>query len=700
MANELSTTTSATTSASISSWVVFLSRLKKYLTHLKSHWWVLILTISAGIGIATWLISQKAPSYRSVARMMVQGQIALPEGSVYNEELSNFYGTQIELMSSAEVQRRAAARVESLHPEIQPRPVNIQVSMQRGTSFFILMAVGDEANYTKEFLDACMEEYIRFKRELRSETQTTALTSITDELLKLDKDAQNGEDELMAFRKNNNVVFLEEEGNSAAKYLVGLKQNLANLKTEYELLKLLDLDQNLERQKKDKTSPSNPETNGKAEKDVSPYGPELDYLKAKQQIQLITTEKDRLSKVMRPNHPRIVQLEKNIKQQEKLFELFREQSLAQLATRREGIGLQIQNTESQIKEWEGRALELNLRIAEYNRLKSKVDRIKALSERLLGTVQSVDVSKNIHQDVITIMEHASVPIATKPEFSKYLVTGGIFGLLIGVCLLIPKVLLDDRITSTVELQENFIEQVLGQVPKQRVKGRLNILNLDDKHHIFAESYRNLRSSLHFMSFEDPRPKTLLITSAVPGEGKSTVSVNLAITMASAGSRILLIDADLRRGVVHEYFSLPSSPGLSGVLKEKLNWRDAIVQTPAENLSFLPRGEPLSNTSEYFLGPVTDNLLIEMYKEFDYIIFDSAPVLANDDTTSLAPKVDAAIFVVRASSSTKRLVRSALDALYKRNVNVIGLVLNYADTSSPDYYYYSKYTEYFLEQPSA
>src|SRR5215210_204848 len=121
-----------------SSLIVFFSKLNKYLATVKRRWWVLVLTVSIGLCAAAWFNSQRTPSYKSVGRMMVSGTIALPEGAVYREELNNFYGTQSELMQSAEVRRRAAARVESSPREIKPCHIDLTVFLQKGTSFFVL----------------------------------------------------------------------------------------------------------------------------------------------------------------------------------------------------------------------------------------------------------------------------------------------------------------------------------------------------------------------------------------------------------------------------------------------------------------------------------------------------------------------------------------------------------------------------------
>ena len=215
---------------------------------------------------------------------------------------------------------------------------------------------------------------------------------------------------------------------------------------------------------------------------------------------------------------------------------------------------------------------------------------------------------------------------------------------------------------------------------------------------FAESYRNVRSSIFFMPYEGPRPKTFLITSAVPNEGKSTVSANLAITMALSGARTLLIDADLRRGALRETFGISSRIGFAEVLKQEVNWQEVVVPTAYPNLFILPRGKTLPQPSEHLLRESTDTILKEIYSHYDYIMIDSSPVLAADDTTSLAPKIDATLFVVRLSYTSARLTRKALELLYNRQVNVPGVILNFVDTSLPEYYYY-QYSEYY-NTPSA
>src|SRR5437870_3011767 len=683
-AKNLSTSWSAT----------FITRLHRYKSLFLRRWWIPVLTICLCLFVEAFLIYQMPPSYQSTSKMMMAGKLNIAQGAVYSEDAVNFYGTQIQLMQSAEVRRSAESLVRSAHPELQPVTVEIFVIQKPRTSIFDLSAIGSAPDYTRANINADMQKYLDFKRGMREGRGHEVTTGITEQLLQVEKDLRNSEDEMLEFQKQNNIGFIQEEGNSAAAYLVKLNQQYAQLKTEYALLNLLDLDQNLDRaQNRTETAASNqPVENGGLP--FSDVGPEADYLKAKQQVQLLKAQRDTLARDLRPRHPKILKLNDQITEQEKLIDLFREDTVEKLETRRKSIGKQMENLQSNIKEWEAKALDLSQRLAQFNRVKGKVDRLKTLYDRLTNNLKEIDVSQVVDSgDQVSIMEMATSPISVRPGLIKSLLLGLGCGALAGIGILILLDRIDDRMASFGEFQHHFSENVLGQIPKEKTKGKVSLLQPDDARHVFAESYRNIRSSLFFMPCEGPRPKTFLVTSAVPNEGKSTISANLAITMALSGARTLLIDGDLRRGAIREAFGISSKIGLSEVLKQEVNWREVVVPTSYPNLFILPRGKTLSQPSEHLLRESTDTLLKEVYHIYDYIIIDSSPVLAADDTTSLAPKIDATLFVVRLSYTSARLTRKSLELLYHRQVNVPGVILNFVDTSLPEYYYY-QYSEYY------
>ncbi|HEV3244155.1 MAG TPA: polysaccharide biosynthesis tyrosine autokinase [Chthoniobacterales bacterium] len=676
------------------SWsAAFITRLHRYKSLFLRRWWIPVLTTCLGLFVEAFLIYQMPPSYLSTSKMMLAGKLNIAQGAVYSEDAVNFYGTQIQLMQSAEVRHSAESLVRSAHPELQPVPVEITVLQKPRTSIFDLAAVGSAPEYTQAYLNAAMQKYLDFKRGMREDRGHEITTGITEQLIQVEKDLRNGEDEMLEFQKQNNIGFIQEQGNSAAQYLVKLNQQYAQQKTEYDLLNLLDLDQNLDRaqNRADASGSQGSDNQGLPFSDV---GPEGDYLKAKQQIQLLKAERGTLAKDLRPNHPKILKLNDEITKQDKLIELFRADTLEKLKTRRESIGKQMENLQSNIKEWEAKALDLSQRLAQFNRIKGKVDRLKTLYDRLTNNLKEIDVSQVVGgEDQVSIMEMATAPISVRPGLIKSLLIGFGIGALAGLAILILLDRIDDRMASFSEFQHHFSENILGQIPKEKTKGKVDLLQPDDARHVFAESYRNIRSSIFFMPYEGPRPKSFLITSAVPSEGKSTVSANLAITMALSGARTLLIDCDLRRGALREAFGISSKIGFSEVLKQEVNWREVVVPTACETLFVLPRGKTLSQPSEHLLRESTEALLKEIYQHYDYVIIDSSPVLAADDTTSLAPKIDATIFVVRLSYTSARLTKKALELLYNRQVNVPGVILNFVDTSLPEYYYY-QYSEYY------
>lgn len=687
------------------SWTTSLiTRLHRYKALLQRRWWIPVLTICVGLFVQAWLIYQTPPSFLSTSKMMLAGKLNISQSAVYSEDSVNFYGTQIQLMQSTEVRRSAESLVRSTHPEMQPVVVDITVSQRPRTSIFDLQAIGSAPEYTQAYLNAVMQKYLDFKKGMREDQGHNVTTAITEQLIQVEKDLRIAEDEMLEFQKLNNIGFIQEEGNSAAQYLVRLNQQYATLKTEYELLEKLDLDQNLDRSpnaKSDVAAMTDADSS-QAQPQGMPFadvGPEGDYLKAKQAVQLLKAERDLLAKDLRPQHPKIIKLNDEIAKQENLIGVFRADAVEKLSTRRNSIGKQMENLLANVKEWETKALDLSQRLAQFNRLKGKVDRLKTLYDRLTNNLKEVGVSQVVDGgDQVSIMEMATLPTSVRPGLIKSLLIGLGCGALAGLGILLLLDRIDDRMASFGEFQNHFTENVMGQIPREKAKGRVTLLQPDDARHIFAESYRNIRSSIFFMPYDGPRPKSLLVTSAVPNEGKSTISANLAITFALSGAKTLLIDGDLRRGAQREAFDLSSKIGFSEVLQGTVNWQEVIMPTTYPSLFVLPRGSTLSQPSEHLLRDSTDRLLQEIYNHFDYIVIDSSPVLAADDTTSLAPKIDATLFVVRLSYTSARLVKKSLELLYNRQVNVPGVILNYVDTSLPEYYYY-QYSEYYNTPPA-
>jgi capsular exopolysaccharide synthesis family protein len=246
----------------------------------------------------------------------------------------------------------------------------------------------------------------------------------------------------------------------------------------------------------------------------------------------------------------------------------------------------------------------------------------------------------------------------------------------------------------VEFNERLGDSVIGQIPDVQVLGGKAPLLLDDTEgqYMLSESYRNLRSALLFMGADGKRPKVVLITSALPNEGKSTVAANLAQALALSGSRVMLVDCDLRKGVVHERMGLQRDPGLTEVLRGKATLEQVIQTGSAANLSFITRGKSANDSADLFLTSAFSQVIAQLRERFDYVLIDSSPVLATDDATTLAPAMDGTLLVVRGNYTGGKQVSEALDQLYQRHARILGVVFNRADSAASSYHYY-KYKEY-------
>jgi len=713
-------------------------RLHRWWLLLGRYWWVIVLILLASLVPVYLLTASSAPRYESKARMWLPGKLDIYEGRLYTEELINFLGTQTELLRSPAIQGRALARLraefnpdpaalnngggtqlEILHEAKAlwkklfatgtaassnappPFPFDVKVLEGAKSSTLELRAIGAEPASTRAFLDCLMEEYLSFKRESRVKTSDRTAASLSAEVTQLKGELEVQQEKLHAFQASNNVVFLQEQGNSAGSYLASLNKQLAALRTELRLLQLLEPEQWVETgHNAVPPSESLPEEAATKEVLAGLAGPQLELFKANQQAQLLKDKRTELSRFLRPLHPKITKLNEQIATQEKLIQISRDEALKQLAHRRQAIELQIQNLEAAFKEWDAKAIEASRKMADYEQIRQNLQRLQTAYDKTFTLIQTVDVSKKVEQENVDILEPASAATPTHRLF-RNMAIALVGSLLLGFGLLYCIGLFQDDFASPGELANQFSEEVVGQIPAipiKQPKRRPGLEALETQRFEFLEAFRSIRSSLLFMSNGGTKPKTIVVASSVPEEGKSTVALYLAATLARGKSRVLLIDADIRRATLHEFFGAAGSPGLAEVLNEETSFAEAIVPTGLEDLALLPAGETNRNPGELVLSPVWPGFLTEVKSQFDFILVDTPPVLAADDTASLAPKVDGVLFVVRGSFTSARMARGALDALRQRHVRVLGLIFNRAVSSPYELRDYRRYRRAYRWEP--
>ena len=335
-------------------------------------------------------------------------------------------------------------------------------------------------------------------------------------------------------------------------------------------------------------------------------------------------------------------------------------------------------------------------MAEFDRLNSRLERSRTLYQRLLSSIQSIDLNLNVDQETLAILENATAARLLRGSVSKKLAQGGLAGLMIGAGLIFLIGVIDNRIVSAEDISLRFEPPVLGIIPLEKItdNGQLEHIKPKDDRHLFAEACRALRSSLLFMEDQGSKPQCIIVTSSVPSEGKSMISTNLSITLALAASRTILVDLDLRRGQLYKVFGTTRKDGLHEVINNGVELDDVIQKTEIENLDFIPCGVYPDRPGELLLSEHMEQILRELKERYDYIIFDTAPILATDDTSSFAAKTDGVLFAVRSSKTQARQVKASMERLHLRSTTVLGFILNFVDTQNPDYYYYKKYSYYY------
>ncbi len=677
-------------------------RLQRIIPFLLKFWWLPVLTLVLSLGAAAGFVWWKPPTYVSKGRMWETVKMRLPEGSLFTEDVQNFLGTQTELLQSATLRELTLTRLRTssnsvavpLGKDGEPLVVIISVKGASKSSVFLVEATSSRDAYTRAYLDTLMNVYLEYKKNIRKVVSGDTLASISEQVQRAERDLKAEQDILTVFQRTNNLAILEEEGRTSGGYLARLRTQLSDLQLEARLLS---------------ATASNPppvvaDTNANLPLVVATPGPDPassagtppEHQTAFKEVELLKMQRDKLSRHLRPKHPKIVKLDADIERGAKLIEIYQRQGRDQLSASRAAISMKIENVMLSIKEWESKVVLANTRMAEGERLKLNVTRMQSIYERLSMLVQNVGISRNIDQETLAILEPASPALRSYKQEIGLLGVASFGGLGLGLGIILLLVVRDDRFTSFSEINEKLGEHVVAQVPEVlglKAAGTLPLLALDDERHAYAESFRSLRSALIFMTIESERPRVVLITSALPNEGKSTVAANLARALAMGGSRVVLVDADLRKGVLHERLQLQRSPGLAEVLRDPAQL-DLVLQTNAlPNLTFIGSGQVVGNCGDVFLGPAFDQLLARLREQYDYVVIDSSPVFAADDATTLAPKVDGTLFVVRSRYSRAGPVREALGLLYQRNARVLGVIFNHTDLSAHSNYYY-KYAEYY------
>jgi polysaccharide biosynthesis transport protein len=434
-----------------------------------------------------------------------------------------------------------------------------------------------------------------------------------------------------------------------------------------------------------------------------------------------------LRSIYTPDHPRVKQVEAQIAALDSTFQKERDGVIArirndfQAAQRRESLLNAAYAAQTQV------VSDRSAKLATYDILRREVETNRQLYGALLQKIKESGVASAISASNIRVVDAAEVPfLPFRPVLSTNLAEGLVSGLLLGIVLIVLSDRINRSLKSPGEAAFHLRVPELGVIPSYEamvvrpsdngirahrgldlnghvngngngaaVEDRVELVTSQDSPSAFAESFRNVLTSILLCNSTDTRPQIIVVTSATRQEGKSTSVSNLGLALAEIGQKVLLIDADMRKPRLHQIFSTPNSWGLSDLLREKTPLKDCPLEaiaraTQYNGLYLLPSGPATLSTSNLLYSIRVSELLQRVRTDFDTILIDTPPLLNISDARVIGRLADAAILVIRAGQTTRDLAMTAKQRLVDDGIAVLGTVLNRWDLKSTTRYsYYSE-----------
>lgn len=696
------------------------------LRNVRKHWLTALIVAVGVFAVATFytLGAKRIYQAKSVLRLDpnppsalgqdIQSVVDIGVGQYWNNQ--EYYQTQHEIITSQRIARdtvkqlglhRDPAFILDLPPGAQRADQPLEVSEDDAASILRgrleVAPVKDSQLVTVRYRDADSERSARvlntlvdvyIEHNLTNAYASTdrAISELSGQLGKLDKDLRSSEQELYNFKKDHGIlsVALDDRSNMLRSEMQLYNDELARVKAEqqaaaarYSVLKSAATDVSKLPAKELLSSEV------------------LKSLRSKY-LESVREREALMASGKGPKHPDVIaaatmaeETKRSLLQEVRNIKASTRGELRVLSRRAGGL-------KSLYDDAKRRALELNELQIEYRRLDRRESNLEELHQLVLKRTKESGLSRTTLMNNISVIDPARVPKGPIwPRVPLNLAAGLLLGLVLGVGSAIARGMLDRSLKTPEEIETELGLTTLGLLPTidpagldatydgKRRKRRQSTAELrpelvihDHPKSSVAEAVRALRTNLTFMSPDEPF-KTVLLTSAGPAEGKTTVACCIAAAMAQAGNKTVIIDCDLRRARIHKVFGATMDEGLTSAVLEG-SIVGAVKETEVPNLHVLPAGPLPPNPAELLHSKRFREMLSELNRTYDRIVIDSPPVVAVTDAAVLSTMVDATLVVVRAHATPRDGARHAIRSLRKVGTPVTGVVLNAVDLTRHEY----------------
>ncbi len=650
--------------------------------------------------------TENRSTWQSLMRMFGFGQQGTAPAK--NQTLTVPESSNVAL-TSANLSTDDPAEIERLAPYVDSLQGMLDVEQVKKTRLIDIRASHTDPAVATKVVNATADAFGLWNLEVKTKTNTVAGTYMQKRIAELQSQIRNGEERLMNYAQSHEILSLDASQNTVVERLAGLNKELLEAENERSLA---------EASYRVSLAPGAAEANAEiSDKQITDFKGRLAEQRQKRaQLMLTDTEES----------PEVKDVNQQIAILEKQLEETRGSAKRIITVNLESNYRKALDREKALREsfnkQRGETVAQNQAAINYNILKQEIETNKGLLEGLMQRSKENDVTMAGTPNNIHVVDYAAVPNGpVGPKRMQGVLLALVLALAFGVALALFLEYLDDTVKTPSDIESGLRLPSLAIIPiagktaqrflpitraLQRTNGNGNgngnggapelLINAHGPT-LQAEAYKHLRTSI-LLSTPGRPPKTLLVTSSVPAEGKTTTVVNTATVLAQTGAKVLVIDADMRRPRLHHVFGLSNAEGLSAILSSETTEAEILAkidQYQETNVYLLSSGAIPPNPAELLGSSQMKRLLEIAGNTFTYIVIDSPPIASFTDGVLISALVDGVILVVHGGKTSRQVVKRTRQVLQEIGAKIIGVVLNKADVRSHDYYYYH-YKSYYAQ----
>jgi len=707
--------------------------IRDYLSIILKHRWAVLTLLTIVVAFVTIKMLTATPIYRATCQLLIERKnpsiVSLQDMFMLDYASADFYQTQYKLMQNPNVASKVIKNLDlGNNPLFYPLPA--QASKEQGSTAFANNANPDpqrrhsalistflgglrvEPIKSTRLVNICFESphpklaaqianglaqaYIEQSLELTTGTSQDAIKFLTKKIHELRRKVEESESALERYKEEKGIITVDERE-------MITPQNLAELNSQFlqAQLRRVEFETLYDQTKKLSEQPEMVESTPRVLNSLF-----IQQLK-KEKIAL-EREYSKLHSKYGPRHPVIIRLSSQIATIKHKIEMEVEKIVNSIKVEYELSKARERVLKNQFDGMKRKALDLSKKGIKYAALKRLADSNREIYGALLKRLKETDITEDIKAVNIRIVDRAEVPRSpVRPNKRQNIMLSIIVGLTMGIGLAFLLEYMDNTIKTHEDIEQRIHLPFLGAIPTIRFNAQdsekedksipsenKDLITFTHPRSTSSEAYRSVRTSA-LLSTPDSPPGKILIASAAPYEGKTITAANLAISMAQAGGKTLLLDSDLRKPRVHQVFSVDNTAGLSNIVATGQDPRSLIKKTDVPNLYVLTSGPIPPNPAE-LLGSNRMHELMKIFEaDFERIILDSPPLIVVTDATILSTLCDGVILVVQANRTGLDVIQRGKELLRDVNARIIGVVLNNMDIEKGRYYYnYPYYRHYY------